>query len=154
VFQATLFGVSGENITMRMRLDVFKNVLRQDVAFFDDPKHSTGKICTRLATDAPNVKAVSVFFAYTCTAVAFGLIMAPNEGPISANLFPPQTLRVVGRFSDSSSFCTIVGSVDSVVLSTISIRLTTRGRRLSSVGQLDACNLFVTFSAVTNKRAK
>uniref|UniRef100_A0A914UNP2 Uncharacterized protein n=1 Tax=Plectus sambesii TaxID=2011161 RepID=A0A914UNP2_9BILA len=62
-FSAWLFGVAGENVTMKMRLSVFKNVLRQDVAFFDDPRHSTGKICTRLATDAPNVKAVSVFIS-------------------------------------------------------------------------------------------
>ncbi len=41
-------------------MKVFRNVLRQHVAYFDDPKHSTGKIGTRLATDAPNVKAVSL----------------------------------------------------------------------------------------------
>jgi ABC-type multidrug transport system fused ATPase/permease subunit len=49
---------------MRMRMSVFKNMLRQDAAFFDDPLHATGKICTRLATDAPNVKQVC---GCTCT---------------------------------------------------------------------------------------
>lgn len=43
---------------MGLRLKVFSNLLRQDVIYFDDEKHSVGKICTRLATDAPNVKAV------------------------------------------------------------------------------------------------
>jgi ABC-type multidrug transport system fused ATPase/permease subunit len=52
------FGWAGENLTMRMRMSVFTNMMRQDASFFDDPLHSTGKICTRLATDAPNVKQV------------------------------------------------------------------------------------------------
>ena len=60
-FQEVYFGYAGENLTMRMRLKVFENILRQDAAFFDDPRHSTGKICTRLATDAPNVKQVLYF---------------------------------------------------------------------------------------------
>ena len=56
-----MFGIAGENITMRMRMAVFNNIMRQDVGYFDDPRHSTGKICTRLATDAPNIRAVSAF---------------------------------------------------------------------------------------------
>ncbi|KAH7724074.1 Bile salt export pump [Aphelenchoides avenae] len=52
-----LLGMVGEKMTMRLRLDVFKNFLRQDGSFFDDPKHSTGKLTTRLATDATNVQA-------------------------------------------------------------------------------------------------
>jgi ABC-type multidrug transport system fused ATPase/permease subunit len=53
-----LFGLTGENMTMRMRMAAFRNILRQDVSYFDDARHSTGKICTRLATDAPNIRAV------------------------------------------------------------------------------------------------
>jgi hypothetical protein len=56
--QELFFGWAGENLTMRMRMKVFTNLMRQDAAFFDDPLHATGKICTRLATDAPNVKQV------------------------------------------------------------------------------------------------
>ncbi|KAK6016681.1 ABC transporter, ATP-binding protein, partial [Ostertagia ostertagi] len=36
----------------------FKNLLRQDVGFYDDIRHGTGKLCTRFATDAPNVRYV------------------------------------------------------------------------------------------------
>ncbi len=56
--QTVLFGWAGERLTMRLRLRVFANVLRQDGTFFDDVRHSTGRICTRLATDARNVKSV------------------------------------------------------------------------------------------------
>uniref|UniRef100_A0A914VZ75 Uncharacterized protein n=1 Tax=Plectus sambesii TaxID=2011161 RepID=A0A914VZ75_9BILA len=50
------FGWSAERLTMRLRFKVFENVLRQDIAYFDHSSHSSGKICTRLATDAPNIK--------------------------------------------------------------------------------------------------
>jgi ABC-type multidrug transport system fused ATPase/permease subunit len=56
-----MFGITGENMTMRMRMAAFRNILRQDVSYFDDARHSTGKICTRLATDAPNIRAVSTY---------------------------------------------------------------------------------------------
>ena len=35
-------------------------MLRQDISYFDDPKHSTGALTTRLATDASQVKNVSI----------------------------------------------------------------------------------------------
>lgn len=63
-FQCYSFGQTGENLTMGLRLKVFGNLLRQDVTYFDDELHSTGKICTRLATDAPNVKAVNLHIVF------------------------------------------------------------------------------------------
>ncbi|CAG0893263.1 unnamed protein product [Cyprideis torosa] len=51
--------LAGDRMTTRMRLLSFKNILRQEVSWFDDEAHSTGKISTRLATDAPMVKAVA-----------------------------------------------------------------------------------------------
>ncbi|TKR88808.1 hypothetical protein L596_012994 [Steinernema carpocapsae] len=54
--QAFFFGLAAERVTMRLRSKLFRNVLRMDVTYFDHPIHSSGKIATRLATDAPNVK--------------------------------------------------------------------------------------------------
>lgn len=34
--------------------------MRQDIAYFDDEKHSTGRLCARLATDAPIIRAVKL----------------------------------------------------------------------------------------------
>ena len=60
------FGKSGEGLTMRLRKDTFYSLLRQDMAYFDDPKHSTGALTTRLATDASQVKNVSTYnYLYT-----------------------------------------------------------------------------------------
>ncbi|CAG0923234.1 unnamed protein product [Notodromas monacha] len=52
-------GFAGDSLTTRMRLLCFKNILRQNIAWFDEEKHSTGKLSTRLATDAPMVKAAA-----------------------------------------------------------------------------------------------
>uniref|UniRef100_A0A0N5B4V2 Multidrug resistance protein 1 n=1 Tax=Strongyloides papillosus TaxID=174720 RepID=A0A0N5B4V2_STREA len=52
-----LFATVGENVTKKMRITSFKNILYQDGAFFDNPNNTPGKLITRLSTDAPNVKA-------------------------------------------------------------------------------------------------
>lgn len=49
---------------MRLRMSVFRSLLRQEVAYFDDNRHSATKLTTRMATDAPNVKSVSTIFLY------------------------------------------------------------------------------------------
>ncbi|CAD5220372.1 unnamed protein product [Bursaphelenchus okinawaensis] len=53
---AVLFGVSAERLTMRLRSALFRRILSQDMSYFDQSIHTTGKLCTRLSTDAPNVK--------------------------------------------------------------------------------------------------
>ncbi|XP_055338409.1 ATP-dependent translocase ABCB1-like [Paramacrobiotus metropolitanus] len=56
LLQAGMFGTSGDKMTRRLRIRTFENVLRQDMAYFDEERHTTGKLTTRLATDAPMVK--------------------------------------------------------------------------------------------------
>ena len=40
-----------------MRVRAFRSIIHQDGSYFDNPTHTPGKLITRLATDAPNVKA-------------------------------------------------------------------------------------------------
>lgn len=54
-----MFALSGENLTERLRSSVFKAYLRQEIAFFDDPKNSTGALTTRLATEVSAVQGVN-----------------------------------------------------------------------------------------------
>ncbi|XP_033108642.1 ATP-dependent translocase ABCB1-like [Anneissia japonica] len=56
LMSAWMYSISGERLTMRLRNKAFASVLRQDIGWFDDPKHSTGALIHRLATDASNVK--------------------------------------------------------------------------------------------------
>jgi ATP-binding cassette subfamily B (MDR/TAP) protein 1 len=48
--------VSGQNLTMRLRRECFKKYLTLEMAYFDDPKHSTGVLKSRLATEASKVQ--------------------------------------------------------------------------------------------------
>lgn len=54
-----MFGVSGENLTRRLRSRGFKAMLSQEIAWFDDPKNNIGTLCTKLAVDASAVQGVS-----------------------------------------------------------------------------------------------
>ncbi|XP_053322474.1 ATP-dependent translocase ABCB1 [Spea bombifrons] len=54
--QGFTFGKAGEILTKRLRLMAFKAMLRQEIAWFDDSKNSTGALTTRLATDASQVQ--------------------------------------------------------------------------------------------------
>ncbi|CAJ0607906.1 unnamed protein product [Cylicocyclus nassatus] len=55
-YSGYLFGVVGERVAMRLRMDVFKNLMSQDATYFDDPKHDVGVLTSRLSVDAPNVQ--------------------------------------------------------------------------------------------------
>uniref|UniRef100_A0A0N5AUE7 ABC transmembrane type-1 domain-containing protein n=1 Tax=Syphacia muris TaxID=451379 RepID=A0A0N5AUE7_9BILA len=55
-----LFGLVSENMVVRLRVRAFRSILMQDAAYFDDPKHSPCRLITRLASDAPKIKAVGL----------------------------------------------------------------------------------------------
>ena len=50
------FGIAGEKLTRRMREKAFESILKQEMAFFDNEKHSTGALTARLAEDANMIK--------------------------------------------------------------------------------------------------
>ncbi|KAG8435252.1 hypothetical protein GDO86_013268 [Hymenochirus boettgeri] len=69
------FGISGENLTMRLRSLSFKALLRQEIGYFDDHSNAVGVLLTRLATDASQVKGASgsrlgLLTMSTCTLLA------------------------------------------------------------------------------------
>ncbi|XP_076472534.1 ATP-dependent translocase ABCB1-like [Babylonia areolata] len=74
-FMNYCFGQSGERLTKRLRLMTFENLLRQDVAYFDDPHHATGALTTRLATDASTVK--------TATGIRIALALQAVTGMVA-----------------------------------------------------------------------
>jgi len=40
---ANMLGRCGEALTKKLRLEAFTNIVRQDIGFFDDKRHNTGK---------------------------------------------------------------------------------------------------------------
>ncbi|TRY58771.1 hypothetical protein DNTS_034608 [Danionella cerebrum] len=55
-FQGFMFGKSGEILTMRLRSQAFKAMMRQEIGWFDDNNNAVGVLTTKLATDASLVK--------------------------------------------------------------------------------------------------
>ena len=49
---AFLFGLSGENLTLRLRRQSFQKYLNFEMAYFDSPFNSTGALTARLQSDA------------------------------------------------------------------------------------------------------
>jgi len=43
-------------LTKRLRSKAFHAILRQEIAYFDNPKNNTGALCTRLTTEASAVQ--------------------------------------------------------------------------------------------------
>ncbi|KAI8800535.1 P-loop containing nucleoside triphosphate hydrolase protein [Cladochytrium replicatum] len=53
------FGIYGARLTERLRAAAFGRVVRQDMYFFDEPRHAAGELASRLAADADAVKRVA-----------------------------------------------------------------------------------------------
>ncbi|XP_051225560.1 ABC transporter B family member 3-like [Lolium perenne] len=51
-----LFGIAGGKLIERVRTLSFQNIVRQEVAWFDNPTNSSGALGTRLSVDALNVR--------------------------------------------------------------------------------------------------
>ena len=56
-----MFTVAGEHLTLRMRKLAFASMLKQEMAWFDNPKNNTGALCSRLSADAAAIQGVSFF---------------------------------------------------------------------------------------------
>ena len=54
-----MFGIAGERLTLRLRKLAFSAMLRQEIAWYDDSKNTTGALCSRLSSDASSVQGVS-----------------------------------------------------------------------------------------------
>uniref|UniRef100_A0ACD5Y0L9 Uncharacterized protein n=1 Tax=Avena sativa TaxID=4498 RepID=A0ACD5Y0L9_AVESA len=52
----SLFGIAGGKLVERIRALSFRSIVHQEVAWFDDPKNSSGALGARLSIDASNVR--------------------------------------------------------------------------------------------------
>ncbi|EFJ10214.1 hypothetical protein SELMODRAFT_184079 [Selaginella moellendorffii] len=56
--QLSAFGFIGQRLIRRVRKRSFESVVRQEIAWFDDPSNSSGAISSRLSVDAAHVKSM------------------------------------------------------------------------------------------------
>ncbi|GAV01568.1 hypothetical protein RvY_12259 [Ramazzottius varieornatus] len=54
--QHSMFAISGENLTVRLRQQTLQAMLRQEIGWFDRQENNTGALTTRLASDASAVQ--------------------------------------------------------------------------------------------------
>ena len=77
-----IFGMSGENLTKRLRHRSFQQYITMHIGFFDNPENSTGAMTARLASDASKVQGASAMrLKVMCQnvgalGVAFGIAFA------------------------------------------------------------------------------
>uniref|UniRef100_A0AC34FJI9 Uncharacterized protein n=1 Tax=Panagrolaimus sp. ES5 TaxID=591445 RepID=A0AC34FJI9_9BILA len=84
-----LLGLVGEKVNVRLRMDIYTNLLRQDGAYYDNVNHSVGKLTSRLSTDSNNIQAaidqrladvlqgITSLVAGLTVAMCFGWNLAP-----------------------------------------------------------------------------
>ena len=75
-----MFGISGENLTKRLRSQGFKSMLSQEIAWFDEPENNIGALCTRLSVEAAAVQGATGvrigFVLMTLGNLGIGIIIA------------------------------------------------------------------------------
>ncbi|CAM1323324.1 pgp-2 (predicted) [Pycnogonum litorale] len=54
--QVTMFAISGENLTMRIRELAFEAMLKQEMSWHDDKRNSKGVLCAQLSSDASGIQ--------------------------------------------------------------------------------------------------
>ncbi|KAJ1961471.1 hypothetical protein IWQ62_003855, partial [Dispira parvispora] len=79
-----LFEVSGERLTYRLRNMSFRSIIYQDAEFFDNKLNGTGTLCSKLATEAEQIKTLSGKYIGTlircASTVVVGLVLAFTRG--------------------------------------------------------------------------
>lgn len=58
-----MFGVAGEKMTERIRSLMFRQMLRQEIGFFDRKDNGVGALCTKLSKDASSIQGVSIIIS-------------------------------------------------------------------------------------------
>lgn len=70
-FQRWTFGILGENITTKIREDVYRRFLTMPIAWHEDPTHASGILATGLAKDAEQLsQVISNVLGYLLQAIA------------------------------------------------------------------------------------
>ena len=98
-----MFGVSGENLTARMRKDAFEAMLKQEMGWFDKVENNTGSLCARLSGDAAKVQgatgarvgSIMQGVAGVLIAVIMGLYFNWKLGLVCSLFFPLLSIQGV-----------------------------------------------------------
>ncbi|PVU86637.1 hypothetical protein BB560_006631 [Smittium megazygosporum] len=75
-----LFGAGSEKLVRKIRYELFRSMLRQDMAFFDKKENGTGTLTSRLASEAEDINRVGTnafpMLISSASAIITGMIIA------------------------------------------------------------------------------
>lgn len=74
--QGVAFAICSEKLVRRVRIEAFRTLLRQDIAYFDDEKHTSGALTTLLSTETTYLAGLSGVTLGTIAIVLTTLIAA------------------------------------------------------------------------------
>lgn len=78
--QNSVFGIVGDRMTKRIRMEVFNKMIRMPGSWFDLPKNNAGTLTARLSTDCKNINGVTSTYlgiiVQNVTCLLTGLIIA------------------------------------------------------------------------------
>ncbi|MFS7971650.1 putative Type I protein exporter [Helianthus anomalus] len=102
VIQHYYFGITGENLTKRIRSAMFEKIMSFEIEWFDQEDNSTGALCSRLSTDTLMVRNLVAdrlaFFAQSISAsvlaIVWGMILSWRLASIAIAL----QLLIIGSF--------------------------------------------------------
>lgn len=57
-----MFGIAGENLTKRLRIEMFVSMVRQEMGWYDRKENGVGALCARLSSEAAQVQGVRKLF--------------------------------------------------------------------------------------------
>lgn len=57
--QTGIFGIVGDRLTQRLRVDCYRKILRMPLPWFDIPKNNAGSLTARLSTDCQQVNGLT-----------------------------------------------------------------------------------------------
>jgi ATP-binding cassette subfamily B (MDR/TAP) protein 1 len=91
-----MFAIAGEALTTRLRKMTFESMLKQDLAWYDDPNNSVGALCARLSGDCAHVQGAtgsrigSVVQSVATIGIAIGLSFyySPKLGAVALVFCP------------------------------------------------------------------
>ena len=98
-----MFGISGENLTSRMRKDAFEAMLKQEMGWYDRVENNTGSLCARLSGDAAKVQgatgarvgSIMQGVAGVLIAVIMGIYFNWRLGLVCSLFFPLLIIAVI-----------------------------------------------------------
>jgi ATP-binding cassette subfamily B (MDR/TAP) protein 1 len=104
-----LFSLVGERLTRRLRVLAYAAVLRQPMAFFDAPENSSGRLNTRLSSDAAIVKSgtgetVGQYWQAGAAILAAAVIAFEASWRLALILLATMPLQVLGAAYGNISF--------------------------------------------------